>query len=132
MNTPITEKTSSMPAHNSRWVDVCGANDLAPFSGIAARVQGQQVALFYVPNAVPQVYALDNWCPAAEANVLSRGILGDSNGEKVVASPLYKEHFSLTTGRCLEKPLSVRTWAVCVQGDRVLVLVPVTDASAVA
>jgi assimilatory nitrate reductase catalytic subunit len=37
-------------------------------------------------------------------NVLSRGIVGDLGGELVVASPLYKQHFSLITGRCLEEP----------------------------
>ena len=36
------------------------------------------------------------------ANVLSRGIVGDLKGELVVASPVYKQHFSLLTGRCLE------------------------------
>jgi hypothetical protein len=34
--------------------------------------------------------------------VLSRGIVGDVKGERVVASPLYKHHYSLLTGRCLE------------------------------
>ena len=33
---------------------------------------------------------------------MSRGILGDLQGERVVASPIYKQHFSLATGRCLE------------------------------
>ncbi len=36
------------------------------------------------------------------ANVLSRGIVGDLNGELVVALPVYKQHFSLLTGRCIE------------------------------
>ena len=42
--------------------------------------------------------------PASGANVLSRGIVGDLGGEIVVASPIYKQHFSLVTGRCLEEP----------------------------
>lgn len=109
---------------NSRWINICGAEDLVPFSGIPAFVAGEQAAIFYVPDAIPQVYALDNWCPCAEANVLSRGIVGDVSGELVVASPLYKEHFSLTTGECVEKPASVRVWPVCVQGDRVLLQLP--------
>ncbi len=33
---------------------------------------------------------------------MSRGIIGDLQGERVVASPIYKQHFSLATGRCLE------------------------------
>ena len=34
--------------------------------------------------------------------MLSRGIVGDLKGELVVASPVYKQHFSLLTGRCVE------------------------------
>src|SRR3546814_3995797 len=34
----------------------------------------------------------------------SRGLIGDLQGERVVASPIYKQHFSLATGRCLEDP----------------------------
>jgi nitrite reductase (NADH) large subunit len=36
------------------------------------------------------------------ANVLSRGVVCDLQGERVVASPLYKDHYSLVTCRCLE------------------------------
>ncbi|MDT7560151.1 MAG: nitrite reductase small subunit, partial [Pseudonocardiales bacterium] len=36
--------------------------------------------------------------------VLSRGIVGDRKGEPVVASPIYKQAFSLVTGRCLDEP----------------------------
>lgn len=105
------------------WQDVCSISDLVEYSGVSARVNGIQLALFLVPDAEPAVYALDNWCPAADANVLARGIVGDLNGELVVASPLYKEHFSLLTGQCLEKPLNVRVWPVMVSDGRVLVLI---------
>ncbi len=43
-----------------------------------------------------------NQDPFSKAFVMSRGILGDLQGERVVASPIYKQHFSLATGRCLE------------------------------
>ena len=105
----------------TEWLDLCAMDDLVEYAGVSARANGKQLALFLVPDAEPAVYVLDNWCPAAEANVLARGIVGDINGELVVASPLYKEHFSLLTGQCLEKPLSVRTWPVAVQDGRVLV-----------
>jgi nitrite reductase (NADH) small subunit len=36
--------------------------------------------------------------------VLSRGIVGDLKGELVVASPVYKQHFALATGICVEDP----------------------------
>ncbi|WP_051207952.1 nitrite reductase small subunit NirD [Saccharospirillum impatiens] len=91
----------------SPWVQVCKVNDLVPGSGVAALVLGQQIALFYLPDeqglsASKRVYALANQDPASGANVMARGILGDIRGEAVVAAPLYKHHFSLETGRCLE------------------------------
>ena len=45
---------------------------------------------------------MGNRDPFSGANVLSRGIVGDLKGELVVASPVYKQHFSLLTGRCVE------------------------------
>lgn len=104
------------------WKAICQRKDLIENAGVAAMVNGRQVAIFYVPSAEPPVYALDHWCPAAEANVLAHGIVGDINGELVVASPLYKEHFSLLSGQCLEKPLQVQTWAVVLHDDVVSVM----------
>lgn len=103
------------------WTDVCSSNDLIDYSGISALVSGQQIAIFYVPDAEPALYALDNFCPAANANVLARGMVGDINGELVVASPIYKEHYRLSTGLCIEKELSVAVWPIQLAGDRVLV-----------
>ena len=103
------------------WMDLCSVDDLVENAGISARVAGQQLAIFYIPSATPALYALDNFCPACEANVLARGIVGDLAGELVVASPLYKEHFRLATGSCVEKPLSVRVWPVEQRGSRVWV-----------
>jgi NAD(P)H-dependent nitrite reductase large subunit/NAD(P)H-dependent nitrite reductase small subunit len=83
------------------WTSVCEVTDILPDMGVCAEIAGRQVALFRIENAV---YALDNFDPASGANVLSRGIVGDLGGETVVASPLYKHHYSLSTGRCLEEP----------------------------
>ncbi|MGG7241031.1 nitrite reductase small subunit NirD, partial [Klebsiella pneumoniae] len=62
---------------------------------------GQTVAIFRVGHE-KRVYVLSNKDPFSQANVMSRGIIGDLQGERVVASPIYKQHFSLATGRCLE------------------------------
>ena len=113
--------TAAVQSQNA-WIDVCSMSDLVEYSGISAIIHGQQLAIFYIPDTEPAVYALDNFCPSANANVLARGMVGDINGELVVASPIYKEHFSLTSGKCLEKPLSVNVWPVNIQGDRVLVM----------
>lgn len=87
------------------WIDVCRVEDLRPYSGVCALVADQPVAIFYLP-AENSVYAIHNFDPIGKANVLSRGVVGDIRGEPVVASPLYKQHFSLKTGRCLENESS--------------------------
>ena len=81
-------------------VRICALEDIVRDSGVAALVDGEQVAVFRLSD--DRVFALGNRDPFSGANVLSRGIVGDLKGELVVASPVYKQHFSLATGRCLE------------------------------
>ena len=52
----------------------------------------RQIAIFRVGDAI---YALDNYDPHSEANVLSRGLVGDLNGEPVVA-PLFTNITSIS------------------------------------
>jgi len=84
---------------------VCPLEDIVPNAGVAALVEGEQVAIFRLTDdetSSDSVHAVGNRDPFSGANVLSRGIVGDLKGELVVASPVYKQHFSLTTGRCIE------------------------------
>lgn len=81
---------------------LCSIDDLVPDSGVCALLDGIQIALFYLPDCDPPLYALGNYDPIGAANVLSRGIVGDVRGELVVASPLYKQHYALRSGTCLE------------------------------
>jgi assimilatory nitrate reductase catalytic subunit len=81
-------------------VRVCPLEDIVPGTGAAALVGGEQVAIFRLED--DSVHALGNFDPFSRANVLSRGIVGDLKGELVVASPVYKQHFNLLTGRCVE------------------------------
>jgi nitrite reductase (NADH) small subunit len=107
----------------SRWRSVCPVSELVPGSGVAALVAGRQLAIFYLPGEQPATYAIDNWDPVGKANVLARGVVGDIGGELVVASPLYKQHFSLDHGRCLEEDrCAVKTWSTRVVGGWVEVL----------
>ncbi len=101
------------------WIDVCSADDLQADSGICALVENKQVAIFYMPKE-EAVYAINNYDPFGNANVLSRGLIGDINGIAMVASPLYKQHFNLLTGVCLEdENVSVESYAVRIENGRV-------------
>lgn len=91
-------------------------------AGVCALIDGMQVAVFHLPGETPSLYALHNWDPLGKANVLYRGIVGDINGELVVASPLYKQHFSLHTGCCLEEEgVAVPVYEVRLEDDIVVV-----------
>lgn len=102
-------------------VEVCRLADLIPGIGVAALVNGQQVALFRLRDGA--IHAVGNYDPFSAANVIARGLVGDLKGRKVVASPLYKQHFDLATGQCLEDAAVVLpVYRVQVEGDRVSVL----------
>lgn len=85
------------------WISVCELDDLLPDTGVCALVNKKQVAIFR-SRRLGEVFAVSNYDPIGEANVLSRGIIGSIGDNVVVASPLYKEHYNLRTGECLEKP----------------------------
>lgn len=102
------------------WKKICTTQDLVIDSGVCALVDHNQIAIFHVSNDEKGVYAISNYDPIGKANVLYRGIVGDVKGELVVASPLYKQHFSLTTGVCLEdENETVTTYAARINGDDV-------------
>jgi nitrite reductase (NADH) large subunit len=109
---------------HDRWHDVCALEDLVEGGGIGALIGGRQIALFQLHG---RIYALDNFDPASRANVLARGLTGNLQGERVVASPIYKHHYVLASGRCIEDPtFNVTAYAAKVVDGRVLVEVPKT------
>tara|TARA_R110001583_G_C5655061_1_gene409155 strand:- start:1683 stop:2081 length:399 start_codon:yes stop_codon:yes gene_type:complete len=96
-----TSHTEQQGNTMTTWTNVCSLADINPDTGVCALVNGKQVAVFRYGEG-EQVYAISNFDPFGNANVLSRGILGSIGDRPVVASPLYKQHFDLTTGECLE------------------------------
>lgn len=82
------------------WTAVCAVDALTPGRGVAALVDGEQVAVFLLGDGT--VRAVGNHDPFSRANVLSRGIVGSKGGAVTVASPVYKQRFDLDTGRCLD------------------------------
>ncbi|WBB66420.1 nitrite reductase small subunit NirD [Micromonospora sp. WMMD812] len=83
------------------WTPVCPLDRLEPDRGVAALVDGVQVALFRTADGL---FAVDNRDPVTGAYVLSRGIVGSRGEAPTVASPLHKQVYDLRTGRCLDLP----------------------------
>ena len=105
---------------NHNWTDICAVDDILPSTGVCALVDQRHVAVFRL--GADRFFAIDNVDPKSGASVLSRGLLGSVGDRIVVASPLYKNHFDLQTGECLEAPeQSVRAHGVRVDGGRVSV-----------
>lgn len=125
MSAVVHEFKPNPPAGISEagWLTICPLNELIPFIGARALLGKHQIALFRV--AMDQIYAIGVYDPFSDAAVLSRGIVGDVQGQLVVASPIYKHHFNLRTGRCLEKPsVGVPVYAVRIVDGEVQVAHP--------
>ncbi|WP_191485036.1 nitrite reductase small subunit NirD [Pseudomonas sp. FEN] len=115
--------TTAVRTQNAvEWKTLCSRADLVADSGVVAWLDGAQVALFHLPlgEGGEQVFAIDNRDPKSGANVIGRGIVGTLKGELVIASPLYKQHFRLEDGTCIEYPEQrLRVWPVRLNGDQV-------------
>ena len=111
---------------------ICTLDDIIPEAGVCALVatpEGEtQVAVFRTNK--DELFAIDNFDPFSNANVLSRGLIGgttitDDEGEAqevvYVASPIYKQRFDLATGQCLDdESVKLDAYEVSLDGDDVV------------
>jgi nitrite reductase (NADH) small subunit len=112
----------SAPIVEVRWTAVCPLERIVPNTGVCALIDGAEVAVFHIADGGSQVYAISNFDPNSAASVLSRGLVGNLGERLVVASPIYKQHFDLRTGVCLEAPEnSVTSYPARVQDGQVWV-----------
>ncbi|MEV4263257.1 nitrite reductase small subunit NirD [Kribbella sp. NPDC049584] len=99
---------------------VCEYDVLLPERGVAALLGDVQIALFRTHDG--EVFALGNQDPFSGANVMSRGIVGSRGDVPTVASPMFKQVFSLRTGECLDDPeVSLPVYPVEVVDGQVVV-----------
>ena len=108
---------------------ICNLNDIIPETGVCALVDGKQIAIFRTKHN--HLFALDNYDPFSQANVLSRGLIGGTTvtndagiDEAVlyVASPIYKQRFNLATGQCLDdESVTLNTYQVALEDSKVVV-----------
>lgn len=107
---------------------ICHLNDIIPDTGVCALIDGKQIAIFRTKR--DDLFALDNFDPFSQANVLSRGLIGGTTivsdtgaDEEVlyVASPIYKQRFNLATGQCLDDGnVTLSAYRVALYNDNVM------------
>ena len=116
---------------------ICNLNDIIPETGVCALVDGKQIAIFRTKHN--HLFALDNYDPFSQANVLSRGLIGGTTvtndagiDEAIlyVASPIYKQRFNLATGQCLDdESVKLNTYQVALNEDDVVVQLEASSAT---
>lgn len=119
----VTTATRTVTVRAEDLEDNLGAGVLLP--------DGTQIALFRVPTGEPDrtgrmpdstVFAVSNIDPYSGAAVISRGIVGEVDGEPTVASPLLKQRFSLSDGHSFEDAdHRLAVYPVETSGGRILV-----------
>jgi nitrite reductase (NADH) small subunit len=120
MSLPALSSAREPARSAAEWTDVCDYDDLAPGTGAAALVAGEQIALVRTRGGA--VYAISNFDPFSKAFVLARGIVGDKGGIPRLASPIYKQGFDLRTGACFDDPsVRVPVYSVKISRGRILV-----------
>lgn len=117
--------TTDHPFHESahHWVGVCALAALHPERGVAAILDGTQIALFRLGD--DQVFAVQQADPYSGSQVMSRGLVGTRGGRVTVASPMFKQVFDLASGECLDtvgkEARTLSTYPVRLEDGTVLV-----------
>jgi len=106
------------------WKTICDTTDLVKDSGISALIanavgEDEQIAIFHIPNSEEKIFAVGNYDPIGQANVLYRGLVGCIDDEPVVSSPLYKQHYSLKTGKCLQEDETISVYDIRIEDEQV-------------
>lgn len=102
------------------WIEVGNETDIPEDSSVCVRFNGEQVAIYNF-TSMGKWFATQNTCPHKLENALSRGLLGDSNGEPKIACPFHKKNFSLESGTCLSgDDYKIKVYPIKIEGGKVL------------
>lgn len=87
------------------WFKAAEISKFPKNGGACVKYKDKQIAVYNFAREGTW-YACQNMCPHKMEMVLSRGMIGEEQGEPKVACPLHKRTFSLKTGENLNGDLS--------------------------
>lgn len=94
------------------WKKVANIDDIPENGSACVVIEGYQIAIFNLNNK-KDWYATQNLCPHRNQYVLSRGFIGDKNGEPMISCPLHKNSYSLKDGKVLsDKDYSIQLFNI--------------------
>jgi nitrite reductase (NADH) small subunit len=96
----LVNNTQTDHSNVKTWFKAAHANDFPENGGACVKYKDLQVAVFNFSRR-GEWYACQNMCPHKMQMVLSRGMVGSTEGEPKVACPFHKKTFSLKNGSCL-------------------------------
>jgi len=103
------------------WFFAGAIADFPENGGACVKYKTKQIAVYYFKRK-DIWYACQNLCPHKKEMVLSRGMVGDSNGIPKVACPLHKKTFSLENGESLcGDELNIATYPVKIENENVYI-----------
>lgn len=105
------------------WIKVAKIDDIPQEGGACVKVKDEQIAIFNFTSR-NEWYATENRCPHRNEMILSRGMIGDKNGEPKVACPFHKRNYSLISGKCISgDDYSIKTFPVKIEDGNVFIKV---------
>ena len=82
------------------WFKAAHVSDFPENGGACVKYKDLQIAVFNFSRR-NEWYACQNLCPHKMQMVLSRGMIGSTEGDPKIACPFHKRTFSLRNGQCL-------------------------------
>jgi|SRR5687768_16824544 nitrite reductase (NADH) small subunit len=115
------DNTATSQKNIITWFRAARVEAFPENGGACVKYNDQQIAVFNFTRR-NEWYACQNLCPHKMQMILSRGIIGSSDGEPKVACPFHKRTFSLKTGDCLNaEDCSIETYPVKVEDGYVFI-----------
>ncbi|MBA4302247.1 nitrite reductase (NADH) small subunit [Algoriphagus alkaliphilus] len=117
----VSQYQTVKPAEVNSWVKVGLIHDFPENAGACIKYKSRQIAVYHFTRT-QKWYACQNLCPHKMEMVLSRGLIGDTEGIPKLACPMHKKTFSLEDGSNLNgEKYSIATYPVKIEEGNVYI-----------